>query len=144
MFIETEQDQNDARMLFVCRSCQQGRMEATLEVNELEGTDTYICDHCGDSAVIPSPLIIFSQIFCGITGGLVAGYLCFIQTLTLIVTLQGTHDASPTEVGALLLIALLFLAGFGYTLYQGCRGLRIRRLYVSALAQARLQHTAAS
>ncbi|MBU6952526.1 MULTISPECIES: hypothetical protein [unclassified Hahella] len=116
-----------------CRKCKNGILIAAVQGhNETELTETYECDACGHVAVIPSRMIICSQMVTSFIGGLITAYL-FIEQLSIFVTVvQFNIERNLTQNIVLLVVSLLFLAGFGYTLYTGMQGLAKRKFYLKA------------
>ncbi len=118
---------------YCCPKCRQGVLRpVVLDEHETELSETFICSNCQHQAKIPAAMIIFSQVLTSVVGGVVTAYL-FIEQLSAFVTIiQFGIDANLTKNVSLLIIALLFLIGFGYTLFIGLQGFARRQLYLNA------------
>ncbi len=104
-------------------------MEPLLYDGEPEYTDIFACDQCKHQATIPSLVIIFSQISSAVVGGMLSAYL-FIQQLSKVLTaFQFNTIDNLSENISLMLIAALFLLGFGYTFYRAVVGISRRKKY---------------
>ena len=116
-----------------CRKCRQGVLKPViLDEHETELSETFICSHCQHKAKIPAAMIVFSQILTSIVGGVVTAYLFIEQLSVFVTTIQFGIDANLTKNVSLLIIAFLFLIGFGYTLFVGLQGFARRQLYLNA------------
>ncbi|MFD2228874.1 hypothetical protein [Alkalimarinus sediminis] len=114
---------------FICTKCRQGRMQPLIQEGEPEYTDLFECDQCNHQATIPSLVIISSQLISAIMGGILSVYL-FIQHLSKVLTSFQFNTTDKISVNiTLMVIAALFLLGFGYTLYRGFIGISRRKKY---------------
>ncbi|RMF19767.1 MAG: hypothetical protein D6758_01155 [Gammaproteobacteria bacterium] len=115
---------------FLCRRCKSGHMvQQATAPDEMESSDTWECDQCGHTVTLPSMLMIISQLVCGIASGLFAAYL-FIDKLSVFMTaMQFGRQLTLDQEAAFLILALLFLAGSGFILYQAFAGLALRKAY---------------
>lgn len=115
--------------IFTCTKCKQGRMYPLHQEGEPEYTDIFVCDKCDHTATIPSLVIIFTQFLSAIIGGTVSAYL-FIQQLSKVLTAFqfNTSDQISSNI-SLMVIAALFLCGFGYTLFRAFIGVTRRKKY---------------
>lgn len=113
---------------YYCPSCRKGPLLPLVSAAEPEYNDNYHCSTCGYSTVIPSFQIIFSQLFSGILGGLLTGYL-FIKQLDLILkAYQLNKNVDLTNNFIQSFFALLFIGAFGFLIYKSLRGMRKRQL----------------
>ena len=104
-------------------------MEPDCIEGEPEYTDTFKCNNpdCGHTSVIPSVVIIFSQLFSAITGSGISLYLLIIH-LTELLLVKGTPpSAFLVHHVMLMLLALGFIACFGYLFYKAVEGITLRR-----------------
>lgn len=100
--------------------------------DEMESSDTYVCEHCGHSVTLPSTLMLVSQFVSGTASALFAAYL-FIVKLSLVMTaMQFGKPVTFGQETTLLLVATLFLIGGGFILYQAITGWSLRRKYVTS------------
>lgn len=115
---------------FLCRRCKTGHMiQQATAPDEMESSDSWECDQCGHTVTLPSMLMIVGQLVCGIISALFAAYL-FIEKLSALMTAM--QFGRPLTLGkdtALLLVALCFLLGGGFILYQAFSGLALRKAY---------------
>ncbi|OZG73868.1 hypothetical protein BTA51_08760 [Hahella sp. CCB-MM4] len=118
---------------YLCRKCKKGVLKPiVVDEHETELSELFICSHCHHKAKIPAAMIVFSQIVSSLAGGLVTAYL-FIEQLSILVTsIQFGIDANLTKNVSLLIISLLFLLGFGYTLFIGFQGFSRRQIYLNS------------
>ncbi len=114
---------------FFCTMCKQGKMEPLLQEGEPEYTDMFECDQCNHQATIPSLVIISSQLISAIMGGALSVYL-FIQNLSKVLTSFQFNTTDKHSLNfTLMVIAALFLVGFGYILYRAFIGISRRKIY---------------
>ena len=123
------QTQSVTRDKLYCKKCSRGLMFPVIEEGEAEYTENYQCNNCGHVATIPSVLIIVSQLFTGIVGGLFSLVLFIEELETLMTAFQFNISVSIATDMALLSIALIFIAGFTFTVFRAVRDIRKRKSY---------------
>lgn len=116
--------------MFICINCRQGLMDPIRNEEEPEYTDRYQCGHCGHSATIPSMLIVISQFVSSLIGGGVAVYLLLSHLGAVMTAFQFDQTAHMGSQLALVALALVFAAGFCYTIYRGGKNFYRRYLYL--------------
>jgi len=117
--------------MLVCIECKQGLMDPVKSENEPEYTDRYQCGHCGHAATIPSMLIILSQLFCVFLGGAVTLYLFFDHFGAVVTAWQFRQSTGLVTELFFSTLALVLMAGFGYTFYRAVANLNLRHRYLN-------------
>jgi len=105
-------------------------MNRALEEGEPEYTDTYICIQCGHRATIPSLVIITSQFISGLLGTMVCLYLMAINLSQVLSAIQFGLSQPILTHSLFVIMAAIFIGGFGYTIFRDITGLRLRHQYL--------------
>ena len=128
-FLLTRKSSRRYQSIFTCTKCKQGKMNPLHQEGEPEYTDIFVCDKCDHTATIPSLVIIFTQFISAIAGGVVSVYLFFQQLSKTLTAFQfNTTDQLSGDI-VLMVVAALFICGFGYTLFRAFIGVNRRRKY---------------
>lgn len=116
--------------MFVCINCKRGLMDPIRSEDEPEYTDRYQCGHCGHTATIVSRLIVLSQLFSAILGGAITLYLLLGHLGAVLGAWQSGQNQSIAQNLGLTLVAVILMAGFGYTLYRAGLSMHKRQRYL--------------
>lgn len=117
-------------MSYECNKCRHGYMKPVASDDESEYTDTFECDKCGYQSLIPSGVIILSQLLSAIIGAGLTGYLLLIHVSKMMTAFQFNDYATIwknlPQAGA----ATVFIAGFIFILYKAFNGFLLRKRFV--------------
>lgn len=125
----TENEEHSTPDQLICRNCGIGFMETAHQDGEPEYTENYQCSNCGHTAIIPSAVIISSQLFTGLLGASTSLYLLLEELYKILEAFQISTVINMASSLLLLLLATFFFLGFIYTFYRAIKGIGLRRLY---------------
>ncbi|MDX1452554.1 MAG: hypothetical protein R3183_08340 [Oleiphilaceae bacterium] len=117
---------------FTCIICKKGEMLPAVQEGEPDYTDNFVCQHCHHRDTIPTVSNICNQFFTSLLGGAVGLYLLIFQLRGLLLGIQNQSEADQAVPVLLILVAMLFISGFVYVLYQAFRGMQLRKAYIDA------------
>lgn len=115
----------------ICIECKKGIMRPALGEGEPDFTDRYICEHCQFEDYIPTPGIIVGQLITFLSGSAICIYLMIGRFEELMAGISNNQMQHAFIDMLLLLIALMFLAGFVFVLIKSYQGLHHRRAYLA-------------
>lgn len=115
----------------ICIECKKGIMRPALSEGEPDFTDRYICESCQFEDYIPTPGIIAGQFITCLIGGAICLYLLVGRFDRLLAGFYHNNLQHSVSDALLLLIALVFLAGFVFVLNKSYKGLHHRRAYLA-------------
>ncbi|ROU01579.1 hypothetical protein EB809_03750 [Marinobacter sp. R17] len=115
--------------MYVCIDCRKGLMDPVSRIDEPDAADRYQCSYCGHRATIPPLMISLTQILSCVLGLGFTLYLLFRHIGNALKAFQlGLHGDMTADI-LLTGLALLFAAGFTYTILRASHNLRIQFLY---------------
>lgn len=115
----------------ICIECKKGIMRPALGEGEPDFTDRYICENCQFEDYIPTPGIIAGQLITFLSGSAICIYLMIQRFEELMAEISSNQMQHAFSDMLLLLIALMFLAGFVFVLIKSYQGLHHRRAYLA-------------
>jgi len=115
----------------ICIECKKGIMRPALGEGEPDFTDRYICENCQFEDYIPTPGIIAGQFVTCLIGGAICLYLMIGRFDRLLAGIYHHTLQNVVSDSLLLLIALMFLAGFVFVLNKSYKGMHHRRAYLA-------------
>jgi hypothetical protein len=110
-------------------------MEADCLEGEPEYTDIFKCNNpdCGNTSVIPSAVIISSQLFSAVAGTLLSLYLLIINLTNLILAKSPAPSNFIIHHSFLTLLALIYITCFGLLFYKAIQGIRLKRHFKKSI-----------
>lgn len=115
--------------MYVCIECRKGLMDPVSRLDEADATDRYQCSYCGQKATIPPLMISLTQIASCILGLGFTLFLLFRHLNNALTSFQLDLNTNITSDLLLSGLALIFLAGFGYTIFRASHNLRTQFRY---------------
>lgn len=115
--------------MYVCIDCRKGLMDPVSRLDEPNATDRFQCSYCGHRATIPPLMISLTQIASCLLGLGFTVYLLLGHLNRALKTFQLDLHADVTSDLLLSGLALIFLAGFSYTIYRAIANLKIQFRY---------------
>lgn len=91
--------------------------------------DRFRCSYCSHRATIAPPMISVTQLASCLLGTLITGYLLLRHLVSAVGAFQSEHTRTILSDSSLVILALLFLAGFGYTFARAFINLRVQMRY---------------
>jgi hypothetical protein len=105
-------------------------MRPVLSEGEPDFTDRYLCDTCQHEDHIPTMGIILGQLATSLFGGAISSYLFATRFKRMLGNIEHSDLSHILGDVILLLLALLFSAGFVFLLKRGVQGFNHRHAYL--------------
>jgi hypothetical protein len=104
-------------------------MDPVSQLEEPDHMDRFQCSYCGHRVTIAPLMISITQMVSCVLGALVTGMLLFRHLASAVQTFQLDRTGEIMSDVGLILLALFFLGGFGYTFVRALHNLRVQMRY---------------